>query len=293
MRSTFNALQARFPAIVGPIRRVLLRGLHKYNRVRYAPAENVLDNLSTVVVADVCVSVPEFNGQFFIDARSALFRRIARDGYYEPGLTELCARYIKPGADVLDIGANIGFHSVYFAQLVAGGRVLAVEPTSNALARLKRNIEHNQVEQNIIVHHGAVSDSDAMLEIKVIAGREEFSTLGNMTHQAVDGEQWSTEQVQCMTLDALVKHYQLTPAFIKMDVEGVENLVFKGASQTLQQYRPIILAELSDVMLKKNGSSAQAVLDLLEQADYQVFDANQPDKVSSGADYGEILCLPR
>ena len=293
IRKKALGLIRRYPALLKPVQKVVLAALHKYNAVRYLPAEAVLDNLSKAVVEDVCIDVPEFSGQFYVDARSALFRRIARDGYYEPQLTRLCSEHIVPNTDVLDIGANIGFHSVYFATLVGRGRILAVEPTSSALNRLKRNLAHNDVSDKVLVHHGAVSDSAGTVSIKVIQGREEFSTLGEMSHQAIAGERWGVEEVSASTIDSLVERYGLTPKFMKVDVEGFEHQVLSGADQVLATHRPVILAELSSVMLERNGSSAVAVLDILHKANYDVFDANRQGEAPGLGDYGEIICIPR
>ena len=293
IRKIIVDLKQRYPNLLEPIQKLALGGFHKYTALRNSPAEAVLDNLSKCVVEDICLDVPEFNGQFYVNPKSALFRRIARDGYYEPELTSLCGKYIQSGTDVLDIGANIGFHSVFFAGLVQGGRVLAIEPTTNALERLNRNLALNNSISQVLVHHGAVSDVAGTVEIKVIQGREEFSTLGEMSHQAVTGEQWGVEKVECDTLDALVQRYALEPKFIKVDVEGFEHQVFSGGAHTLNTHRPVILAELSNVMLQKNGSSAAKVIEILHNANYDVSNANRPSDMPGTGDYGEIICLPR
>ena len=292
LRTRINKLATRYPLILAPIKTSYLAVVHKYRSFRNSPAEAVLDNLSKAIVDDVCIDVEEFHGKFFVDARSALFRRIARDGYYEPELTKLCSEHIQPEEDVLDIGANIGFHSVFFARIVTTGRVLAIEPTSHAHSRLVRNLEFNDVRNKVEVHHGAVSDLAGTESIKVIQGREEFSTLGKMAHQAVQGEKWVEELTSCDTVDALVLRYDIKPKFIKLDVEGFEHRVLQGATDTLKQYRPVILAELSNALLSKNGSSASAVVEWLTQAGYRVSNANDTGGVPGTSEYGEIICVP-
>ena len=293
VRTLYKRLLNRYPVALKPFHGLYLNVLHRYRKFRYAPAEALLDNLATSLAGDVCLQVPEFNAQFYLDSRSALFRRLARDGHYEPELTKLCAEYIKPELDVLDVGANVGFHTVYFSGLLSTGRVLAVEPTSGAQARLQKNIKLNKLRDNIILFEGAASDNPGSAEIKVITGREEFSTMGSMSHQAVSGEHYELEVVECQTLDSLVNLHSLTPGFIKLDVEGLEHLVLKGALDTLSRFRPVILAEVSDKLLSENGSSAAEVVNLLESSGYRVCDANAPQNAASLADYGEVLCLPR
>jgi len=292
VKTTYRTLVRKYPKLLSPLHRSALKVLHQYKKVRNKPAENVLDNIGKTVQGDICTTVDEFQGEFYLDSRSALFRRIARDGFYEPTVTSTCLKYIDPEQDVIDIGANIGFYTVLFSKNITTGRVLSIEPTSGAYQRLVKNIAHNQLSENIEIFNGAVSDSVSSQEIKVIEGREEFSTLGSMTHQAVTGEEWKIEHVQCDTIDNLVDKHDLKPGLIKMDVEGMEHVVFKGCLKTLESHRPVVITELSDLLLQNNGSSAKDVLALFTQFNYQVCSLIDP-KIPVGEDaYGEVICIP-
>ena len=125
---SLSSLADRHPHLLGSLR----AGVRAVRRRQAAPqvraVEAALDNLSTLICEDVCLQVNEFDGRFYLDARSALFRRLAREGEYEPGLSALCRKHVDPARDVLDIGANIGFHAVLFGKLLQSGRVLSVEP---------------------------------------------------------------------------------------------------------------------------------------------------------------------
>ncbi len=281
-----------YPRVLSPVHALLLRISHSYRRLRYQPAESVLDNMAKIIVNDLCVTVPEFQGEFYLDPRSALFRRVARDCLYEPDVTDTCMAYLQPDRDVIDIGANVGFYTVLFSRHLSNARVLAVEPTAAAYARLVKNIEHNQLADNVLVFNGAASDTANEQEIKVIAGREEFSSLGEMAHQAVKGQVWNTESVVCETLDNLVSRFQLNPGLIKIDVEGMEHLVLAGGSSILRSCRPVIVAELSDHLLRRNGASAAQVLEMLQQLDYRVLNLVDTSLPVGNDAYGEILCLP-
>ena len=253
----------------------------------------LFDRLSELLVADPCISVPEFDGVFLLDSRSALFRRVVSKGTYEPQLTELCREHIDPARDAVDIGANIGFHSVLFAKLLASSRVLAVEPTSAAVDRLRSNLIMNQVDDRVLVWQGAASDVTGTATLTVVPGREEFSTLGQLAHRAVrDGFERATERVDTATVDELVERNGLDVGFMKIDVEGFELSVLRGASHVLSKHRPVVILELCEPMLRTAGASARQVIELMQSRGYAVADVADPSAEPGARAYGEVICRP-
>lgn len=280
-----------------PVARQLLRPAIALRRSRQKQANaqtvRLYERLAASFAEDPCVKVEEFGGSFFVDARSALFRRIIEDGVYEPVLSALCRESSNPARDVLDIGANVGFHSVMFGRWLTTGRVVAVEPTRNALARLHRNLARNAVADKVTVFEGVVSDSPGVVEIKTIAGREEYSSIGEMAHPSIAGVQWQAERVASSTVDQLVLEHGLKPGFMKIDVEGAEHLVIQGAGNTLGTHRPTLLLELSNPLLRSNGSSSQSVIDQIAAYDYEITDPLNPGVTPGQREFGDILCRPR
>lgn len=260
-------------------------------KTKQAKKLKVIDTLVPLLSSDPVLRVDEFKGTFNIGAQSDLFRRLAINGNYEPELVSCCLKYLDKNKDVIDIGANIGFYSVLFATEI-NKKVLAIEPTKNALNRLYKNIKQNNVEDKVIVFEGVVSDHSGTLSIKSIVGKEEYSTIGNPVHENIGVQEIKEEKVICTTLDDLVKTYSLNPGFIKMDVEGAELLVFKGAMETLKKYRPIILSELTDEILRKNGTSAKEIMDLIVSADYRIIDPLNPSNTFKNQKFSDILCIP-
>lgn len=274
-----------FPAII--LRRAILQKIEAYQN-------EIFENLCDIVINDPIIKANMFEGIFLVDKRSALFRHMIRQKTYEPILVEQCNYYLDAERDIIDIGANIGFFTVLFAKKNINGRkVLAVEPSKNAIKRLYKNIELNNVQNNVIVFEGVASNQSGMLELKTIDGQEEFSTLGEMVHPSISEREFIRESVRSSTIDALVEKFSLDPGFIKIDVEGVENLVLEGAQTTLASKRPVILSELSDFLLKKNGSSAYEVIHMLEKQGYLVIDPISPTRRAGSKKFGDILCIPR
>ena len=256
------------------------------------------DRLTDLLVEDPVVNVPEFGGQFQMDARSHLLQRLVLDGNYEPHLVQLCKRYVPPDRDVIDVGANAGFFSVLLAALAPEQRIMAVEPSRAMIARLRSNLIRNGIEARVDIFEGALTEADGIAQLQGIDGLEEYGTLGALSHPSLQGRTPTrSETVKTTSLDNLVVQRDLSPGFIKVDVEGAEARVFSGATQTLLQHRPVILTEWDDTLLRANGSSALAVLELFDRANYDLFDPMELGLIQiSKSDIPhlrEALCLPR
>jgi FkbM family methyltransferase len=147
---------------------------------------------------------------------------------------------LRPGDLFVDVGSNIGSYSI----LVAAGakaNVIAVEPIPETFSSLLTNIRINDLGSSISTYCVGLSDKPGTLL---------FTTaLDSVNHVLADGEAAQSEAINVMTLDALCA--QRSPALIKIDVEGHEMAVLKGAETTLAN--PALLA----VIIELNGSGAR------------------------------------
>ncbi len=275
--------------VLSPVQRLRANAYQK----RRAEKQKIVTNLRHILVSDPHCAVKEFQGIFSIDRRSDIFKRIVIDGHYEPDLVRYCRKYLVDNRDVLDIGANVGFYTVMFAKNIQGRRVLAVEPTKNALMHLRKNIALNQVEDKVLVFEGVVADKTAKVTMQVIPGKEEYSSLGVMEHPSIVKEPHISEEVDSITIDDLVDRFHLDPGFIKVDVEGSEHVVFSGSKKVLSTCRPVILSELSDFLLTKNGASSMEVIDLLRKCDYDIMDPINPWASVGRKPFGNVICFPK
>ncbi|MBE9028907.1 FkbM family methyltransferase [filamentous cyanobacterium LEGE 11480] len=291
--SSLKSKIADSPLLTGLVSPAVAARRHWAQR-KLSPKVEVYDRLCQLLVSDPVIRVAEFDGDFFIDKRSTLFRRLLTYGYYEPTLVERCVQHIDVQKDIIDIGANIGFYSVLFAKKVAAGqRVLAVEPTKNAFERLTKNLELNEVTSQVITYNGVASNAMGEFEINTIPGKEEYSSLGVMEHPSIVQEEYISYKVPSSTLDALVDEHKLNPGFVKIDVEGAEHLVLQGADTLLSKHRPVILSEITNDLLKKNGASAQIIVDLIRSYNYKIVNPMFPGEPLESRPYGDILCLPQ
>lgn len=249
----------------------------------------VLSNLSDLLAGDVTIRVDEFGGVFSMSGRSSLFQRLSMYKSYEPKLVDTVKHLVDRQRDVIDVGANIGFYTVMFANLIDEERkVLAIEPVSRALQRLHNNISINRVGEKVVVFEGGVSDLPGSLQIKSIIDQEEYSTFGTMVHPATTAQKIIAEHVQISTIDILVQKHSLSPGFIKIDVEGMEPQVVQGMQKVLKDHRPVIVMEWDEFMLTSNGFMPLEIIDWLTGYGYKVVDPLAP----SFPPRGNILCLP-
>lgn len=188
-------------------------------------------------------------------------------GAYEKPLGSFLRRQLKTGDIVVDVGANIGVHTLHMAKLISpNGLVYAFEPNPEAHDRLLRNIQLNHLT-NVLVQSQALG---AMPGSAILRGgsRDErnpgSASLRPGVHSA--GE----VQVEVDTLDNVARNLGMAPTLVKVDIEGFEMSFLEGALATLGQYRPLIITELTDVYLRDAGASAGEVVETLTALGYDL-----------------------
>lgn len=157
-------------------------------------------------------------------------------GEFSEGEIELFRQIIRPGQLVLDIGANIGAHTLYFSQAVGEqGMVLAFEPQRIVFQTLCANLALNAVT-NVHTHQLALGPQAGSVSIPPI----DYNKVGNFGGISMNNSQASGEKVPMATLDSFnLAHCHL----IKIDVEGMEKTVLQGAQETIKKHRPILYVE--------------------------------------------------
>lgn len=187
--------------------------------------------------------------------------RVGADLYfglpYEPFEMAVFARLARPGAVVIDVGANLGLYALRAASLVGPrGLVHAFEPASATYALLRANLAHNAAAN---VRAFQVALSDAPGEGLLQANRE--SALAGLAATG-RGQTVAAERVRIDTLDAHVAREGLGHVdLLKVDVEGFEGHVLRGARATLERERDLaILCELEG---KNFGALGFSIIDVV------------------------------
>jgi FkbM family methyltransferase len=279
--------------IAGPLR-LCWQLLHRIMRGRSARhIERASRDLGTTRIVR---EEKDFCGHFELDTRSHVtFALIS--GHYETRLIPLIKAAIRPGMHVADIGANVGLFTVLLSNLVGEeGRVLSAEPAASVLTLLRSNILRNELS-NVSLFSGAITQENASYDLHSIEGNEEYSSLGTVIHPGAPRDRQEQMVVQGETLDSLVERFELRLGFIKIDVEGAEELVLRGAGRTLREHRPILLSEMDHTLLGQLNCSVPSLFALLEEANYRVFDAISGKELQGGEGSerlsAEIVALPQ
>jgi len=165
---------------------------------------------------------------------------------------DVIGRWLKPGMQVVDVGANIGTHSLAFAEMVApGGGVISFEPIMCNFHLLCANIAMSG-RQNIYPQRVMAGARDEMHMLKQIDVNQE-ANFGNVNAASLITEAGvPTPELKIDGLGLAACH------LIKIDVEGSEPEVLEGATETMEKFGPLIHVECHDG--DKNESRIQSLL---------------------------------
>lgn len=180
------------------------------------------------------------------------------------------ARTLKPGMQVVDVGAHVGYITAYFATLVGEhGRVIAFEPGANNLPYLRTNL---QPFSNVTTITKALSNSSGTAEFLL----EDLSGLNNSLASDAHLSQTSrnafvvpttqTVQVETVTMDAFCAAQNFEPNLIKIDAEGAELAILQGMRDVMSTYKPALIVEVWD--------NREAMLELLFSHQYRVLNSD-------------------
>jgi FkbM family methyltransferase len=192
-------------------------------------------------------------------------------GLYERSTTRTIRRLLRPDQIALDLGANIGAHTLELARQVGPrGKVFAFEPTFFAHSKLLQNLALNPSLSPIVKPEQlmlAASDN-ATTELQIYSSWPLVSA--DSLHPNHLGHLQPTEGARAISLDTYLRQAGVPRVdFIKLDVDGYECEVLEGAKLCLEKFRPTILMELAPYCLHERGDSLERLIGILAQRAYQ------------------------
>jgi FkbM family methyltransferase len=198
---------------------------------------------------------------------------------------------LKNDAVVLDVGANFGAMTLAFAKAVPQGRVVAFEPTHYALGRLRRNLELNpdlavrvEVVQSFVSDHADLNPN----LVAYASWRVDGLTTGR-EHPVHVGTPRSTEGVPSITLDKFTSSRNLNGLdLLKIDTDGHELEVLRGACETIRKYRPLVIFEAGLYLMEERGVAFLDFVAYFAGLDYSIFDA-KTERLVSDANHRKII----
>ena len=179
----------------------------------------------------------------------------------------LISRFLQPGDEVFDVGANMGFYTVWMSKFIGDGKIHSFEPDSKNYERLQKNISLNNLA--VFANKKAASNTDGIVGFT--------SGLDGENH-IVDGGSKNAVMIKSQKIDTYVKDKNIGAiAYMKIDVEGFEYAVLKGAeTMLLKKGIDIIQFEINQT-ITNSGKSINDLLQLIHYYEYTLcsYDVNK------------------
>jgi FkbM family methyltransferase len=194
----------------------------------------------------------------------------------------LIRSYIRPGDHVLDIGSNIGTYSLWMSKFVGpNGKVHCFEPDRQNFDKLEANILGNNLDGIVQANNIGLSDTDGVLSFTTGLDKE-----NHISRETVPG----TVPIRVQQLDTYIQQNRIAGiAYMKIDVEGFEYSVLKGAGRLLSDHKVgIIQIEINDT-IRNSGSTIPDLLGILTQYNYTLCSYDVKAKKLTPVDYSKEM----
>lgn len=188
---------------------------------------------------------------------------------FDQRLLDIVVSHISSQSCVWDVGANVGVFSFAAASIAKEGNVLAIEPDLFLVSLIKRSLKlRRNLGLRMQVLPAAISHSNGVSEFHIASRGRAANFLRDARGRDQAGGSRESNLVPTFSLDELLKHFA-PPTFVKVDVEGAEAMVLRGAGKLLGEVRPTIYIEVGP------GSSLE-VNEILNSYGYRLFDGDRP-----------------
>jgi FkbM family methyltransferase len=200
---------------------------------------------------------------------------------WEAQLSALLPRLCPPGSVFVDVGANFGYFTCLLAARLGrapGSRVIAIEPNPDLLRLLHANVGINWSGAPVRIEPVAVAETPGEMVLTIPDDRSANGTLAPI---AAEGRTLRTHRVAVTRLDDLLRDEPRVD-LIKIDVEGFEPAVLRGAPETLARDGLRLVIEWSVPQLREAGFDPMETPLLLEAAGYRLFEAEAGPDPAAG-----------
>ena len=202
-------------------------------------------------------------------------------------LLSAAVKYVGTSDNVWDIGGNVGVFTVAAAHVAGvGAQILAVEPDPFLAALLQKTAcDPGNSDLRVSVLCAAASSEKGIARFLIAARGRSFNSLENAGHRQSAGGSRYVQYVPTITLDSLLEHFA-RPHVVKIDVEGAEALVLRGARRVLAECRPLFYIEVGA------EQNAEVMTEFLRH-DYRLYNADAEDERELTRCSFNTLAVPR
>lgn len=210
--------------------------------------------------------------ELFVRSDDHLSRWYRCFGTYEPQTSKLLRKHVKADEVFVDVGANLGLHSLEVAKEV-GCHVASFEPHPETGDCLTKSIELNKLEELVRVFRVALSNEDGTATLVQPLDHAGKSALQGPNPNFREGGEFEVPVAQLDNFKEFHDHLanlNKRVGLVKMDIEGAEEWALRGMANLLKEHRPNIIMELYDGNLYGFVSSKAAVISFLESIGYEL-----------------------
>jgi len=191
---------------------------------------------------------------------------------------------LSQDAIIFDVGANFGVMSLQFAKLVPWGKVYSFEPTFYAFSKLRKNLELNpELAKRIVAIQSFVSSSTSEEPgIEAYASWKVGGTVKGVKHQVHGGIAKSTDGIGAVSLDDFCEQNEIKRLdFIKIDTDGHELEVLKGAKKVISKFNPVIIFEVGIYVMEERNIDFSDYLEFFDSLDYSLFNSKNSKRINA------------
>ena len=201
-------------------------------------------------------------------------------GNFEKSILKTSKKLIgsKP-IDIIDIGSNMGVHSLNFAINFKASKVYSIEPTNFAFNKLLKNLSLNPLIKNVLTNQYFISNMEIKPHEIYSSWNLKSSDPKHLKHYGIKK---SASSAKTISLDNFVLKNDINrKTLIKCDVDGHELSVFKSGKKYLSNYKPIIIMELAPYLYKEHGYTADEFLEYIKIFKYTYFEFSSLKKINN------------
>jgi FkbM family methyltransferase len=243
----------------------------------------ILYKITTLFVGKSMRVIDRDGVKYEVDLAEGIELSLFLFGKFQSHITKNAFLKINSDFTIIDIGANVGLMTLQFAKLVPNGKVYSFEPTFYALERLKKNLSLNpDLAKNVTVINSFVSEnSSSNPDIVAYSSWKVNGERGNNDHPVHLGTPKNAEGVPSISLNDFVENQKIEKIdFIKIDTDGHEYEVFKGAQKAIAKYRPKIIFEIGLYVMDEKNISFEFYYDYFKNLNYRLVDTKTEKEIT-------------
>ena len=233
------------------------------------------NNLSPILFDSRNALVESKIGLYFVypnNRENWVILDILTTGNYEPLETKLFLNNVHERDIVFDIGAHIGWYSLNVAREKKDVSIFSFEPDIEVFQLLEKNVSYNKFNDKIRLNNLAVGEKEGILLFE----SEEIDDLSHVT----DKRTKNTTEVKCISLDYFVRKEKLSCVdAIKCDIEGAEYFALKGAKDTIEKFKPIILIEIVESWCNRYNYKPIVIFNFMNHLGYSYYKIKRDGKI--------------